>query len=84
MQLLLVHDKKKEIAILRAMGASSLSIMVIFGLSGLAMGLLGSLLGTLAAVLTLHHLDTVLHAITLLQGYELFNPTFYGAGYPVS
>lgn len=82
MQLLLVHDKKKEIAILRAMGASSLSMMAIFGLSGLAMGLMGSLLGTVAALLTLYHLDTVLHLISLAQGYELFNPTFYGSRLP--
>lgn len=82
MQLLLVHNKKKEIAILRAMGASSLSIMAIFGLSGLAMGLLGSLLGTLVAVATLHHLDSVLHVVALLQGHELFNPTFYGSRLP--
>ena len=82
MQLLLVHDKKKEIAILRAMGASSLSIMAIFGCAGLVMGLLGSLLGTLAALFTLHHLDTILHFISLLQGYELFHPTFYGTKLP--
>lgn len=82
MQLLLVHDKKKEIAILRAMGASSLSIMAIFGLSGLAMGLIGSLLGTAAALGTLYHLDAVLHLISLVQGHELFNPTFYGSRLP--
>lgn len=82
MQLLLVHDKKKEIAILRAMGASSLSIMAIFGLSGLAMGVLGSLLGTGIAFVTLYHLDEVLHLISLVQGYALFNPTFYGSKLP--
>lgn len=82
MQLLLVHDKKKEIAILRAMGASSLSIMAIFGLSGLTIGLIGSLLGTACALLTLQHLDSALHLIALIQGHELFNPHFYGSRLP--
>lgn len=82
MQLLLVHDKKKEIAILRAMGSSSLSIMTIFGLSGLSVGLLGSLLGTGAAFMTLYHLDEVLYLISMAQGYALFNPTFYGSKLP--
>ncbi|NGX36775.1 MAG: Lipoprotein-releasing system transmembrane protein LolE, partial [Candidatus Anoxychlamydiales bacterium] len=45
MLVLLVNDKKKEIAILRAMGASSKSIALIFGFSGFVMGILSSIIG---------------------------------------
>ncbi|MFN4174809.1 MAG: ABC transporter permease, partial [Parachlamydiaceae bacterium] len=51
MLIILVNDKKTEIGILRSMGASSLSISSIFGLCGVIMGLIGSLIGITAAVL---------------------------------
>lgn len=82
MLIILVNDKKLEIGILRSMGASSRSIALIFGSCGLVMGLLGSLLGTAAAVLTLHHLDEMLRLVEKIQGYEMFNPTFYGSSMP--
>lgn len=79
---LLVNDKKKEIAILQAMGASSKSIMLIFGTCGCAMGMLSSLLGIGAALLTLHHLDTLVYLLGFLQGHEAFNVAFYGKSLP--
>lgn len=82
MLIILVNDKKLEIGILRSMGASSRSIALIFGSCGLVMGLLGSLLGSAAAVLTLHQLDTILSLVERIQGYEMFNPTFYGSSMP--
>lgn len=82
MLIILVNDKKKEIGILRSMGASSLSIMLIFGTCGVVMGVAGSLLGTLAAVITLQHLQGLIDMISWLQGYEMFNPVFYGDTLP--
>ena len=54
---LLVNDKKKEIGILQAMGASKKSIALIFGTCGVAMGIVSSLIGTMRAIATLHYLD---------------------------
>lgn len=82
MLIILVNDKKMEIGILRSMGASSLSIAWIFGFCGLSMGLLGGLVGTLAAVITLHHLQSLVDIISLVQGYQAFNSTFYGETLP--
>ena len=79
---LLVNDKKREIAILQSMGASWRSIATIFGICGLAMGALSSLIGTAAAIFTLHHLDSVVQFLSALQGHAAFQPAFFGQSLP--
>lgn len=78
MLIILVNDKKKEIGILRSMGASSYSVAAIFGLCGMLMGIIGSLLGCAAAYFTLKNIGVLTSAISNLQGYEAFNPLYYG------
>ena len=80
--MLLVNDKKREIGILQSMGASSLQIASIFGLCGAVLGLMGTLLGTLAAWFTLSHIDSIVHLLSVLQGQETFNAAFYGDSLP--
>lgn len=82
MLIILVNDKKLEIGILRSMGATSWSIAIIFGVCGMVMGTLGSLIGTGAAILTLHYVNELVALISQLQGHELFNPVFYGSVLP--
>ncbi len=82
MLIILVNDKKLEIGILRSMGASSTSIALIFGLCGMVMGMVGSMLGMSLAILTLHNLQGLLDLISRLQGHQLFNPVFYGNTLP--
>lgn len=79
---LLVNNKKREIGILQAMGASSKSIAMIFGFTGMAMGLLSSLLGIASAAFTLHHIDKVVRLLSFLQGHDAFHAAFYGASLP--
>ena len=82
MLILLVNDKKKEIAILRSMGASKKSIATIFGLCGLIMGTVASVIGVLSAVITLKHLDTLISLLSKLQGHNMFNESFFGSKIP--
>lgn len=79
---ILVKDKRREIAILRAMGASKRSIALIFTLCGGAMGVVSTLIGTLAAIFTLHNIDVVVRFLSFLQGHEAFNAIFYGKSLP--
>lgn len=79
---LLVNDKKREIGILQAMGASSKSIAMIFSACGVTMGILSSLIGTVAALFTLQHIDAIVHLLSLIQGHDAFNATFFGNGLP--
>lgn len=82
MLIILVNDKKVEIGILRAMGATSQSIAMIFGICGMVMGTIGSLFGMFLAFLTLRNLQAIVDFIGRLQGYEMFNPVFYGNALP--
>ncbi len=80
--ILLVNDKKREIAILQAMGAPKRSMATIFGLCGLIMGALSSLIGTMAAIFTLRHLDSIASFLSALQGHAAFQPAFFGKTLP--
>jgi lipoprotein-releasing system permease protein len=79
---ILVNDKKKEIAILSAMGAPKKSIAIIFTLCGGVVGCFSTLIGTIAALLTLHYIDGVVQFLSFLQGHEAFNSLFYGKSLP--
>lgn len=79
---LLVNDKKKEIAILQSMGCSKTSIAAIFGLSGMIMGALSSLIGATSAIFTLKHLNFFVEILNTIQGHTAFNPAFYGNSLP--
>lgn len=80
--IILIKDKKREIAVLSSMGASKISIGWIFTLCGGIMGVLGTIIGTIAAFLTLHNIDTVINLLSFLQGHELFNTMFYEKSLP--
>jgi len=82
MLIILVHDKQKEIAILRALGASKKSIGFIFGLSGFLMGATGSIIGAGAACLTVQNLPALLQLLGRMQGFDVLNASFYGEMMP--
>lgn len=78
MLFILAHDRRKEIAVMRALGASKTNVTMIFLMTGLGVGLVGSLLGTLFAALTLHYLPEILMLIGKIQGHELLNQSIFG------
>ena len=80
--ILLVSDKKKEIGILRAMGAKRRSIAAIFALSGAGLGLFSCLLGVFLAFVTLKNIDHVVSFLSVIQGHQAFNPQFFGPSLP--
>ncbi len=79
---LMVNNKKKEMAILQALGASKKSLIFIFSFCGLFLGIISSLIGVLLSYLTLTHIDTVVAFLTWAQGYNPFNQIFYGDALP--
>ena len=74
--------KKKEIAILSAMGASKKSIYTIFASCGIFMGILSSFIGTFFAIITLKNLDKLINFLSFLQGHTMFNEKFFGTSLP--
>ncbi len=79
---ILVNDKKQEIGILQALGASRKSIALIFGGLGAALGILSSVVGVGTALLTLKNLDKLVQFLSFLQGHDAFNAVFFGSSLP--
>jgi ABC-type lipoprotein release transport system permease subunit len=79
---LLVHDRSQEIAILYALGASRFQIAITFSLAGLLIGTCSTLLGSLGASLTLHHIHDLISFISWLQNRPFLPSQFYGAHFP--
>lgn len=60
---MIVNDKEREIAILRTMGASALTIMAIFIVQGAVIGLIGTLIGTVGGILLAMNVTELVAAI---------------------
>lgn len=82
MLLILVHDKRSEIGVYRALGLSSIRVACIFLVAGAMLGLIAAFMGLLLALFTLEHLDTLIGWISYLQGFELFNRNIFGEQLP--
>ena len=74
---LMVADKRKDIAVLRAMGATSATVNGIFRVQGAAVGLSGVLLGTLAGCLLAWRLGAIVGFFEGLLGVAVFDPEIY-------
>ncbi|WP_213318345.1 ABC transporter permease [Chlamydiifrater volucris] len=82
MLILLVNDKKKEIGILIALGASKKQLKRIFGICGAISGGIGAILGILLSIPTLKYLDVIVNFLGGLQGHSAFNKQFFGNALP--
>ena len=74
---MVVTDKQADIAILRTLGATPLSIMGIFIVQGVTIGLVGTLLGLTGGVALATHIDVVVPFIEQLLGMKFLAPDVY-------
>ena len=74
---MVVMEKTKDIAILKSMGATGKSIMRIFVLEGLIIGVTGTVLGVLGGLLVARNLEPIVGLIQRLTGFELFSKDIY-------
>ncbi len=72
-----VTDKQSDIAILRTLGASPKSIMQIFMVQGMLIGLIGMSLGVLGGVLLALNISTIVPFIEHLFGVQFLSKEFY-------
>ncbi len=75
--IMLVKDKGHDIAILRTMGARQSSIMRIFIMTGMVIGVLGTILGLLLGVLTCANIGHIQDFVSWLFNVDVFNPQLY-------
>ena len=75
--IMLVQDKGRDIAVLRAMGATRGMIMRIFFLNGASIGFAGTAAGFVLGLLFAKNIDTVKGWLESLTGGELFAAEIY-------
>ena len=74
---LLTLEKTKDIGILRALGATRLSIAKIYILKGLIIGLVGSSAGLVTGLALTKNINEIANAISRVTGFELFSREIY-------
>ncbi|MFH0934939.1 MAG: FtsX-like permease family protein, partial [Pseudomonadota bacterium] len=72
-----VTDKQADIAILRTLGASPKSIMQIFMVQGMLIGLIGMGTGVIGGILLAINIDSVVAAVEQLFGMQFLSKEFY-------
>lgn len=75
--IMLVKDKGQDIAIMRTMGASSLSMLKIFVLTGSSIGIVGTACGALLGIGFAMNIEEIRQFIEGLSGAELFSDEIY-------
>lgn len=79
MLFLIARDRKKELALFRALGLKRKRICLLFTTAGFLTGFFSLLLGILLASCTLHFLPECLSLISWAQGRAVLDPTIFGA-----
>jgi len=75
--IMLVKDKRADIAVLRTIGASSFSVMRIFLMCGAFVGVSGTLIGTLTGVVFCHNIAAVQHFVERVTGGRVFDASVF-------
>ncbi|AVP87960.1 lipoprotein releasing system, transmembrane protein [Candidatus Phycorickettsia trachydisci] len=74
---MLVKNKSKDIAILRTIGASKNSIMLIFMLSGSMLGIIGTFAGIVIAIPIIRNIEGIRHFLEYFTGIPIFDSAIY-------
>jgi lipoprotein-releasing system permease protein len=74
---LMVADKRSDIAVLRTMGVSAREVMAIFIVQGSAIGFVGTFIGALIGCVVALTLTPIMSVIESLSGAQIFDPDVY-------
>jgi len=74
---MVVTDKQSDIAVLRTIGATPMSIQIIFIIQGLIIGALGVILGLIGGLSLALNIDVIVPFIENLLGFKFFPPDIY-------
>jgi lipoprotein-releasing system permease protein len=74
---MVVRDKRGEIAILRTLGAAPVAILAIFVLQGAVVGVAGTVVGVIAGVLGAWNVSAISAFIETITGFRFLAPDVY-------
>ena len=75
--IMLVKDKRADIAVLRTIGASSASVMRVFLMCGAFVGVSGTVIGTIIGVVFCHYIVAVQHFVENITGGRVFDASVF-------
>ena len=74
---LMVADKRSDIAVLRTLGLNARQVMAIFVVQGSAVGVAGTLIGALIGCVVPQTLNRIMNFFEALFGWQIFNPEVF-------
>ncbi len=74
---LMVADKRSDIAVLRTLGLSSRQVMAIFVVQGSAVGIIGVAIGAVLGTLAAHFVGDIAAWLEHMLGLSVFDPSVY-------
>ncbi len=75
--IVVVNEKRSDIAILRTLGASPKSILTIFMVQGSIIGVVGTVVGTVVGVLLAFNVGNLVHLLELIFNTRFLAPEIY-------
>lgn len=74
---LMVADKRRDIAVLRTLGAESRTVSQIFTVQGSAVGFFGVLTGAVLGCISALWIGDLVHWLEVVAGFQVFDPDVY-------
>ena len=74
---MVVNEKRSDIAILRTLGLAPRGIVAVFLTQGLVIGAIGTLLGLVLGVAVAGNVDTIVPVLERLFGFHVMDPSVY-------
>jgi ABC-type lipoprotein release transport system permease subunit len=81
--ILIVQEKKHEIGLFIALGATHRQIQKIFASLGFIIGFMGFLIGTILSIITLYNLEWIVNKILFLKGHPAIKALNIESGNPL-
>ncbi|HRI87647.1 MAG TPA: lipoprotein-releasing ABC transporter permease subunit [Candidatus Hydrogenedentes bacterium] len=75
--IMIVMEKKRDIGILRTLGVSPASVVLLFMLEGLYIGLSGTFIGVVLGTVFAYYINPIAEWIAWMLGVDLFNSVVY-------
>ncbi len=75
--IMLVKDKRADIAVLRTLGASSGAVLRIFLMCGAFVGVAGTAIGTVIGVVFCHNIVAIQHTVERITGGQVFDSSVF-------
>lgn len=75
--IMLVKDKRADIAVLRTLGASSGAVLRIFLMCGAFVGIAGTAIGAVIGIVFCHNIVAIQHAVERITGGQVFDSSVF-------